>query len=100
MVTDLTERTLSPTRKAIVDAGLSAADIVEGVLVGGSTRMPLIRQKVEALFGKPPHCERNPDEGVALGAAVQASILAGGIQASLLLDGTPLPLGIEPRGGC
>ncbi len=96
---DIIERTLTPCRLALKDAGLTPADIDEVLLVGGSIRMPLVRQRVEELFGKPPHCELNPEEVVALGAAVQADILGGGTTDMLLLDVTPLSLGIETMGG-
>ncbi|MGQ0811822.1 MAG: Hsp70 family protein, partial [Nitrospiraceae bacterium] len=94
----LVERTLDPCRLALKDAGLTPTDIDEVVLVGGMTRMPLVRQRVQALFGKTPHSELNPDEVVALGAAVQADILSGGTKDMLLLDVTPLSLGIETMG--
>lgn len=98
IASDIIDRTLTPCRSALKDAGLSPSDIDEVVLVGGSTRMPLVRQRVHELFGQQPHCDLNPDEVVALGAAVQADILSGGTTDMLLLDVTPLSLGIETMG--
>jgi molecular chaperone DnaK (HSP70) len=95
----IVERTLEPCRRALADAELAASDVDEVVLVGGSTRIPLVRRKVEELFGRAPHSELNPDEVVALGAAVQADILVTGNREMLLLDVTPLSLGIETMGG-
>jgi Fe-S protein assembly chaperone HscA len=102
MIKPVIDRTVGPTKQALKDAGLSASDVDEVVLVGGSTRIPLVRQLVKDLFKREPHVELNPDEVVALGAAVQANILAGGSAATenmLLLDVTPLSLGIEALGG-
>jgi Fe-S protein assembly chaperone HscA len=92
-------RTREPCRRALADAGLDVAQVDEVVLVGGATRTPLVRRRVQEVFGRTPHSELNPDEVVALGAAVQADILAGGVTHMLLLDVTPLSLGIETLGG-
>jgi len=99
LIAPIVERTLGPCRQALADAGLERSQIDEVVLVGGSTRIPLVRRRVEELFGRRPHSELNPDEVVALGAAVQADILVTGNREMLLLDVTPLSLGIETMGG-
>jgi molecular chaperone DnaK len=99
LVEDLIQRTLEPCKKAMKDAGVQASDISEVVLVGGMTRMPKVRQVVKDFFGKEPHSGVNPDEVVAMGAAIQAGVLQGDVKDVLLLDVTPLSLGIETLGG-
>jgi len=99
LVDDLIQRTLEPCKKALADAGLKAGDINEVVLVGGMTRMPKVIEAVKQLFGREPHKGVNPDEVVAIGAAVQAAVLKGEVKDVLLLDVTPLSLGIETLGG-
>ena len=99
LVDDLIQKTVEPCRKALKDAGLSAAEIGEVVLVGGMSRMPKVQEVVKQLFGKEPHKGVNPDEVVAIGAAIQAGVLQGDVKDVLLLDVTPLSLGIETLGG-
>ena len=99
LVDDLIQRTVEPCRKALKDAGLTAGEINEVVLVGGMTRMPKVQEVVKSFFGKEPHKGVNPDEVVAIGAAVQAGVLQGDVKDVLLLDVTPLSLGIETLGG-
>jgi molecular chaperone DnaK len=99
LIKPIVARTMEPVRKALADAKLAAKEMDEVVLVGGSTRIPLVRKTVGDYFGRAPHCELNPDEVVALGAAVQADILDSGVKTMLLLDVTPLSLGIETMGG-
>jgi molecular chaperone DnaK len=99
LTNDLVEKTLEPCRKALEDAGVSASSIQEVVLVGGQTRMPAVQETVRKFFGKEPHKGVNPDEVVAVGAAIQAGVLRGEVKDVLLLDVTPLTLGIETLGG-
>jgi molecular chaperone DnaK len=99
LVDDLIERTIEPCKKALKDAGIEAKDVADVVLVGGQTRMPRVRERVKEFFGREPHTGVNPDEVVAMGAAIQAGVLQGDVKDVLLLDVTPLSLGIETLGG-
>ena len=99
IVEDLIERTVEPCKKAMADAGVTPSDISEVILVGGMTRMPKVQEKVKEIFGKEPHKGVNPDEVVAVGAAIQGGVLMGDVKDVLLLDVTPLSLGIETLGG-
>ncbi len=99
LVDDLIEKTAEPCRKALADAGLKASEVGEVILVGGMTRMPKVQEKVKEIFGKEPHKGVNPDEVVAMGAAIQGGVLVGDVKDVLLLDVTPLSLGIETLGG-
>ena len=99
LVGDLVDRTIEPCKKALKDAGIDAKDVADVVLVGGQTRMPLVRERVKQFFDREPHVGVNPDEVVAMGAAIQAGVLQGDVKDVLLLDVTPLSLGIETLGG-
>jgi molecular chaperone DnaK len=99
LVADLIDRTVEPVKKALADAGITAKDVNEVILVGGQTRMPAVAAKVKEYFGKEPHKGVNPDEVVAVGAAIQAGVLKGDVRDVVLLDVTPLTLGIETMGG-
>ncbi|HBQ61890.1 MAG TPA: molecular chaperone DnaK, partial [Balneolaceae bacterium] len=99
LVDDLVKRSIDPCKKALDDAGLSKSDIDQVILVGGSTRIPKIQEEVKAFFGKDPSKGVNPDEVVAVGAAIQGGVMSGDVEDVVLLDVTPLTLGIETMGG-
>lgn len=99
LVEDLVQRSIEPCRKALKDAGLQPSDISDVILVGGQSRMPRVQEVVKEFFGQEPRKDVNPDEAVAIGAAVQGSVLSGDTRDVLLLDVTPLTLGIETLGG-